>query len=262
MPVTATKKRKSAPKRKAKARKPVDRTRLRLGSFSTPGGKRAFCYRKGRVVFSGVHRFLHKEFLPPNADAVRAGMHGDGTNHRGAKRMGISTGRQVAKWANGNGRVFPPGGGNRFFKAIVDALNTWKLTPVAGEFLVNCDKMRVATGVDLVTSRADGSIVLVEIKCGSNGIWDSPMRGKLRGPPVVRAMPNTAKYHAILQAAITHVVYARHARVDSKTVTSFVLHVTNSVSQFKGAARVDRYTVSHLIVSEVERHINEATSRA
>jgi len=178
-------------------------------------------------------------------------MRGDGTNHRNGVAMGIRTGGQLARWARSKGAVLPRHGGNRFTKAFIEKSAAWGWTPVDGEHLVKDDAAGVATGVDLVMRDAADSTILVELKCGSNGIWDAHLPGALTGPHPIPLYANSAKHHALIQLAVTRAVYARHHHIDPARVRAFVVRASNATSQWTGPVNVEGYELPGAIGAAV-----------
>jgi hypothetical protein len=207
-------------------------------SFSRRNGKLFRAYRDGDTIYKGIHSYIQARFFP----GYKRPKHGDGTNHKGAIRMGISTGRQIATWAN-NAGVRPSKRTTVFARAFMDMCTTRGITPVAGESLVKHDGLRVATGVDFVgRDRTTKRLVLVEIKCGSNGTWNTSHPSPMATTHMQR-YSNTPCTHALIQAAASAFLYEVHHGMPHGRVDVKVVRMHKRTSSMADGVAVETYTV-------------------
>jgi hypothetical protein len=94
--------------------------------------------------------------------------------------------------------------------AFFDALRAWKLRPLAAQVPVCLPAARLATAIDVIATDSRGRCVVLELKCGYEGVFERGPAASIRTGPL-RGMQNTPLLYAWVQAAVGARLYARNA---------------------------------------------------
>lgn len=62
-------------------------------------------------------------------------------------------------------------GSHEYTRKLIKFLEMKNWEPIKAQSLVGCIKARVATPIDLVVKNDKGELILIEVKCGYNGVW-------------------------------------------------------------------------------------------
>lgn len=200
------------------------------------GGFRGFVARGGgaqartggTVHFRGLTKRLDTKLFS-RASLPRARLHAVGSRVRGwegpnaGRRRGAAVDRQLSAIANGTSRLktthFARNGGAalpgmyRLTAMALAALQAHGLTPVCGQRGVCDGRLRIATAADLIcVHRSRRELWLVEVKCGFEGVRDTPgrLRGRMAhfGAPLSHC-PDSAEHRHMAQLTATHQLFAR-----------------------------------------------------
>tara|TARA_Y100000389_G_C17435656_1_gene505344 strand:- start:455 stop:1201 length:747 start_codon:yes stop_codon:yes gene_type:complete len=97
----------------------------------------------------------------------------------------------------------------KFTRLVFSALKYHDLVPIGSQRVVLHEGKRLATAVDIVCTRGENELVLVELKCGFHGDRATPTfpKGNLKGP--LRKAVDCALHRHLAQLATTTALFER-----------------------------------------------------
>ena len=142
--------------------------------------RKILSFAKTKQWARGLTRVLTAEFSPEFSfrEAISA------TETKKFKKHGRAQGnhadRLVTAWANKGKRSQTTNDPN--FDAIQNCLKTHGWIPVAAQVPVGCEKLRLATNMDLLCQDLDGNFIVIEIKCGFDDYWNEHEQTRFHYP--------------------------------------------------------------------------------
>jgi hypothetical protein len=121
--------------------------------------------------------------------------------------MGIVADNRMTAWANKG--ILPKPGIDKHFDVIRAAIESKRWIPVAAQWPVGCDTLRLATKIDLVVSDLNGTLYIVELKCGFRDYFELENQGNMRYP--FQNVPVSAKNNSFLQLFVTEYLFTHCA---------------------------------------------------
>ena len=230
-------------------------------SLSGPPFKR---FADGSRVYKGLHRWIDQCVLPRGEGAGgkvtttkrRRALRGDGSNHASGIMAGTVAHKHIAAWAQqrypiGSAMVRPTR--SKFANGfIVQAANQWRWISVDAEVPVCSPATRIATAADVVVfDTLTGRITVVEVKCGMNGSWDRPL-----SPHPLRRfdhLPDTPHARAIVQVAMTLVLYARQFGIPFTSLDACVVRLSNVENAADRRVHVERIPLDILTLDAARK---------
>lgn len=174
----------------------------------------------------GLTKTLDATFAPDFSARQALQEHSHGGHQKHGRKRGNKIDRLMTAWATTGKK---PQGSDPSFQAIQRALEEKSWLPVAAQVPVGCFEMRLATKIDLVCQTLQGSIILVELKCGFNEYWDVHDQGYFR-PPFERTHIS-CRNKAFLQLLMSTYLY-QHTRPAERVSGAYVLHVVDDQYRF------------------------------
>ena len=182
-----------------------------------------FEQQQHRTYARGLTKTIEADFMP--TFSVRDALQSLPTRKRKkhGRREGNLVDSEVTRWAN-DGFIAC---NDARLDLIRAALADREWIPIAAQYPVGCRSMRLATKVDLVCRRLDGSIVLVELKCGFDDYFDVAQGCMLHPFQTVGA---TLRNRSFLQLMLTAYMFqhCKHRLSDKPFAGAYLLHVFES----------------------------------
>lgn len=162
---------------------------------------------KLRGITSRLDKLNSSGSVSPNATQKRTAWKGKG----GGRKRGSAVDRQLQKIINGEGT--PPARLFVLTRRTLEALSMHAMKPVLCQVVVADERLRIGTAVDVVCVRGD-SLILVELKCGYDGVRDAVHkragRPQRMGGPLAHAWDTNSNRH-LAQMALTHHLFVSNA---------------------------------------------------
>lgn len=168
-----------------------DKSRIQNLPYFNPMGR---CYMWGSRRLIGCHDLL-KSVVWPHYTRPR----GSSEISRGTRGSGMQRGKVVDTELFLLYHKASIGVLNPYTSKILKLLKKLKWTVLDTQRVVAHPYYRAGTAVDMVVRDKAGSTIFVEIKCGFHGVWETPVGNITLGD--MDDIPNSAKYHALIQAA-------------------------------------------------------------
>ena len=128
---------------------------------------------------------------------------------KGGLRRGRAVDAQVSRLANASEATRRKSKMLKFTRLAFDALRYHDLSPVGSQRVVLHDRKRLATAVDVVCSRGDEELVLVELKCGYCGDRKAPTLPKANLKAPLQKAADCALHRHFSQLAATLALFKR-----------------------------------------------------
>ena len=171
----------------------------------------------------GLTKTLAAQFSPNFS--IREALRNQSTRRlkRGGKRQGNLTDKHLTSWAN-EGKA-PKSGKDLYFDEIQKILNEKQWIPIAAQFPVGCEQVRLATKIDLLCKTMQGTLVVVELKCGFDTYFDVQTQGNMKQP--FQDIPMSCRNMSYLQLSFTTFLFRHcHHRLSHYVYEgSFLVHI-------------------------------------
>ena len=128
---------------------------------------------------------------------------------KGGLRRGRAVDAQVSRLANASEATRRKSKMLKFTRLAFDALRYHDLSPVGSQRVVLHDRKRLATAVDVVCSRGDEELVLVELKCGYCGDRKAPTLPKANLKAPLQKAADCALHRHFAQLSATLALFRR-----------------------------------------------------
>lgn len=227
---------------------------IRYGLMAGVGGVRAFhkrcfwgfnehCPGKKEVRLFGITDLVKKHFFHQKWSPMAiSGNSSRDRNIQGGSERGKKVDQQVTKWhrLKSDPKTRPSTldkfrlKADRYTNMVLDALESKGWTILATQVPVGNVDARLGTAVDIKCRDRDGRIILIELKCGYNGVFD------MRWPACkewawcvgnMRHLPANARTYSLIQMAWTWVLHNRSAS-GPKANLAYVLHISDDGPAF------------------------------
>lgn len=148
------------------------------------------------------------------------------------KRYGRKIGSMVdANLATWTATGVTPKNTDPRFNYICKILNEKRWIPLRAQFPVGCHELRLATKIDLIVTDVFHNIIILEIKCGFEGYFDTENQGTMKYP--FQKVPTSCRNNAYLQLMISeylflhckHELNGKSESIKSKYMGAYLLHV-------------------------------------
>lgn len=180
------------------------------------------CFKVGRIPLKGVRPLLEEWFFQTEARA-------SAPTPRGGQWRGQDIGRQVdqeiSSWAKCP-KKFVASTAHAYTRNLIAAFRTWGWKPVTGQLCIGSLSFTVGTAIDLVFLNTDQQMIIVELKCGFDGYWQTPT-GMMLAP--LDDVPNSPLHQATVQLLFGELLMnltTRHRPVHAWVVLANGLGVT------------------------------------
>ncbi len=199
-------------------------------------GKHVLFFPSNGTYARGLTNTLAADFMPNFSPSVaisatipRPRKHGRSQG----RSQGNLADKDMSLWANSG--VRPPIGKDPRFDRICDVIKSKRWIPIAAQFPVGCEDLRLATKIDLIVLDAFSRLILIELKCGFDDYFDVHNQGNMKYP--FEHVPMSYRNKAYLQLAMTTYLFlhCQHRLSHYKYHGSYLLHIYDDGGQPDGS---------------------------
>jgi hypothetical protein len=142
--------------------------------------RRVIVLTDGHTFARGLTQTIHATFAPQLSHVPLTKKRRQFHNGRASgTEVGLLVDRQVEQWVNRNKYFTMP---HPMFLEIRKVLSGRSWVPIVAQLPVGCDKLRLGTKIDLLCRDSNLQLVILEIKCGFDGYYDTETDARMLAP--------------------------------------------------------------------------------